>query len=281
MHPSMPVDEARAVLDRLGVAVRERAGARASSSNEVYDETVEPTLVGPTFVHRPPARGLAARPRRTATTRRYVERFELVVAGRELANAYSELNDPVDQRARVRGRGARPRPAATPRRATSTRTTCARSSTGCRRRAGSASGIDRLVMLLAGVDSHPRGDPVPDAAPGVRPTAGRWARAGRRARWRRPRRGRGQRRPVRARRRRRAAPVGRRPADMAPSRTRSRRPSAGAAAPARRRDDRRAHRAVRRAAAAQHDPVRALAVRHGGTPTSGRCGCRSPATSCR
>ena len=98
MHPSMPIEEARAVCDRLGIHYESGWGAGRLMS-EVYDETGEGTLVAPTFVYDYPREvSPLARTHRDDDT--MTERFEAVVAGRELANAYSELNDPVDQRAR-------------------------------------------------------------------------------------------------------------------------------------------------------------------------------------
>jgi lysyl-tRNA synthetase len=100
MHPSMPVEEARKIADDLGVEWLEVWGSGKIMS-EVYDASSEDKLIAPTFVmDHPRETSPLARVHRSDPD--LVERFELVVAGRELANAYSELNDPVDQAQRFR-----------------------------------------------------------------------------------------------------------------------------------------------------------------------------------
>ena len=72
---------------------------------EIFDTLVEPTLVQPTFIVDFPIE-LSPLSKQKAGQPRLVDRFELYVCRREIANAYSELNDPIDQRRRFEEQAA-------------------------------------------------------------------------------------------------------------------------------------------------------------------------------
>jgi lysyl-tRNA synthetase class 2 len=94
----MPLAELRAIAKRLGVPVLDGWGP-GKLVLEIYEKTTESELWGPVFVCDYPAEvSPLARAHRSSPG--LVERFEPIVAGRELGNAFSELIDPADQRAR-------------------------------------------------------------------------------------------------------------------------------------------------------------------------------------
>ena len=96
--------ELRAVLKRHNAADADRL-AGAKLVDEVFKTCVEPKLVQPTFVFDYPiALSPLAKPKRDDATK--VERWELFVLHRELANAFSELNDPDEQRRRFEQQAA-------------------------------------------------------------------------------------------------------------------------------------------------------------------------------
>ena len=90
----------RARLVQAGFAPEDAAKLeRGKLMAEIMDEIVEPKLIQPTFVTHYPAI-LNPLCKRNAEDPEFTDRFEVIVAGMELGNAFSELNDPLDQLAR-------------------------------------------------------------------------------------------------------------------------------------------------------------------------------------
>jgi lysyl-tRNA synthetase class 2 len=91
-------EELRARVRDLGVRDSHSMG-RGKLIDELFGALVEPKLIQPTFItDYPREMSPLAKPKRGDPE--LTERFELIVAGKEVLNAYSELNDPFDQRER-------------------------------------------------------------------------------------------------------------------------------------------------------------------------------------
>lgn len=94
----MTDEEARALAKEHNVPVKETM-SYGHVVNEFFEHFVEETLIQPTFIYGHP---LAISPlaKKNPEDERFTDRFELFIVGREHANAFTELNDPIDQRAR-------------------------------------------------------------------------------------------------------------------------------------------------------------------------------------
>lgn len=89
-------EEAIAIAKEKGVEIEENKKTRGYIINEFFEEFVEETLVQPTFIYDYPIE-VSPLTKKKPSDGRLTERFEFFIGGREYGNAYSELNDPIDQ----------------------------------------------------------------------------------------------------------------------------------------------------------------------------------------
>lgn len=161
----LPLDAVVALdIDVLKRAAREAApalpadyeghygeGAAGYLLTDMFEALAEPELIRPTFVYQYPVAvsPLARRNRHRPT---FVDRFELFIGGHEIANAFSELNDPDDQRERFEAQ-RRQRAAGDEEAHVMDEDYLRALEHGMPPAAGEGIGVDRLVMLLANVTS--------------------------------------------------------------------------------------------------------------------------------
>ncbi|WP_165786744.1 lysine--tRNA ligase [Heyndrickxia camelliae] len=94
----MSVEEARALAKDHGIEIGEHMQF-GHIVNEFFEQKVEETLIQPTFIYGHPVE-ISPLAKKNEEDPRFTDRFELFIVGREHANAFTELNDPIDQRQR-------------------------------------------------------------------------------------------------------------------------------------------------------------------------------------
>jgi len=134
-----------AYLSEKGISVKPGMNL-GQLQGELFDEFVEEKLIDPTFITEYPVE-ISPLARRSDTNPEITERFELFIAGREIANAFSELNDPVDQLSRFEGQ-MDAKDAGDDEAHEMDKDFVEALSYGMAPTAGQGIGIDRLVMLL-------------------------------------------------------------------------------------------------------------------------------------
>ena len=92
----MTVDEALELAKEHNIEVQEHEKSVGHIINLFFEKYVEETLIQPTFLYGHPV-DISPLTKKNKDDPRFVDRFELFIAGREMANAYTELNDPDDQ----------------------------------------------------------------------------------------------------------------------------------------------------------------------------------------
>lgn len=138
------VEDARAKAAELEVAIEEDFDFE-KITHEIYDKTIEGTLIQPTFITRLPAE-LVPLAKPCADDPALVDVFELIIGGKEIAPAYSELNDALEQRRRFETQAGGDQSKIDQDFLNSLET-------GMPPTGGMGIGVDRLMMLLSGRDA--------------------------------------------------------------------------------------------------------------------------------
>jgi len=141
------IDQLKYFAGQAGVRGKSEWGA-GKWLTELFEETVEPKLIEPTFITDYPAE-VSPLARRRDDNPDVTERFELFVAGREIANGFSELNDAEDQAARFRAQ-ADAKASGDDEAMYYDADYVTALEYGLPPTAGAGIGVDRLVMLLTG-----------------------------------------------------------------------------------------------------------------------------------
>lgn len=147
---SMPVSQLASIAKSFGIAIEDNWGS-GKILLEIYEKTTESELWDPVFVVDHPVE-VSPLARKSRSIEGVAERFEAIIGGRELANAFSELIDPNEQRSRFEAQAAK-RTAGDEEAMYVDETYIASLEYGLPPTGGLGIGIDRLVMLLADVAS--------------------------------------------------------------------------------------------------------------------------------
>ena len=95
----MSYEEACAIAKEHGIEVEKKHNSVGHIINLFFEKYVEETLIQPTYLYGHPV-SISPLAKKNADDPRFADRYELFINGKEYANAFSELNDPIDQRER-------------------------------------------------------------------------------------------------------------------------------------------------------------------------------------
>lgn len=103
--PQMSLDEAKALAQEKNVPLEKHFTSVGHVINAFFEEFVEETLIQPTFVYGHPVE-VSPLAKKNADDPRFTDRFELFIMNHEYGNAFTELNDPIDQLERFKAQAA-------------------------------------------------------------------------------------------------------------------------------------------------------------------------------